>query len=89
MWANGSAYMASTGDTRFAPMGTVFAQWNVATHATAGVVASSTTGAVALARDPDQTQMFIGQGAATFTGGRRADVMFAGAGNDAAWRLVA
>lgn len=68
-------YTANTGDTRFAPMGTSFAQWNVAT--------SATTGAVALARDLDQTQMFIGQGGNdTFTGGRRADVMFAGAGND-------
>ncbi len=74
-------YTANTGDTRFAPMGTGFAQWNVAT--------SATTGTVALARDLDQTQMFIGQGGAdTFNGGHRTDVMFAGAGNDAA-RVVA
>jgi hypothetical protein len=70
-----AVYTANTGDTRFAPMGTGFAQWNVAT--------SATTGAVATARDLDQTQMFIGQGGNdTFTGGHRADVMFAGAGND-------
>jgi len=68
-------YTANTGDTRFAPMGTGFAQWNVAT--------SATTGAVATARDLDKTQMFIGQsGNDTFNGGHRADVMFAGAGND-------
>jgi len=55
-------YTANTGDTRFAPMGTGFGQWNVATSATAG--------AVALARDLDQTQMFIGQGGNdTFNGG--------------------
>lgn len=73
-WIN-AAYTASTGDTRFAPMGTVFAQWNVATSATAGVVAT--------AREQDQTQMFIGQGGAdTFNGGHRADVMLAGAGSD-------
>jgi len=70
-----AVYTANTGDTRFAPMGTGFAQWNGATSATAG--------AVALARDLDQTQMFIGQGGNdTFTGGHMTDVMFAGAGND-------
>ena len=74
-WLN-AAYTASTGDTRFAPMGTVFAQWNVATDATAGVVAT--------AREQDKTQMFIGQGGNdAFNGGHRTDVMLAGGGDDA------
>jgi Ca2+-binding RTX toxin-like protein len=68
-------YTANTGTPRFAPMGTGFGQWNVAT--------SATTGAVVTASNLDQTQSFIGQGGNdTFNGGNRADVMFAGVGND-------
>jgi len=77
-------YTANTGDTRFAPMGTGFGQWNVATSATAG--------AVALARDLDQTQMFIGQGGNdTFNGGNGYGFFWASAQacNDTAWRLAA
>jgi len=62
------------GTTLFPDFGTK-QQWNVATAATTAVVAT--------AREQDESQIFIGRGGAdTFTGGRRADVIFAGAGND-------
>jgi len=62
------------GTTLFPNFGTQ-QQWNVATAATTAVAAT--------AREQDESQIFIGRGGNdTFTGGRRADVIFAGAGND-------
>ncbi|MCM2312950.1 MAG: hypothetical protein NDI84_16275, partial [Steroidobacteraceae bacterium] len=51
-----------------------FAQWNIAT---------ASTGSVAVARDPNKSQVFVGgAGADRFTGGAASDVMLGGAGND-------
>ncbi len=72
-WLN-AAYTASTGDTRFAPMGTAFDQWNVS---------AGTAAVTATARDDTKSQIFIGNtGADTFTGGHQSDVFLAGAGAD-------
>jgi Ca2+-binding RTX toxin-like protein len=72
-WLN-AAYTDSTGDTRFAPMGTSFDQWNVA---------AGSGGVSASALDATKTQIFIGgAGADTFTGGDKDDVFLAGGGND-------
>lgn len=72
-WLN-AAYTVSTGDTRFALMGTTFDQWSVAT---------GSTEATATARDVAKSQIFIGgAGADTFTGGDITDVIMAGGGDD-------
>ena len=69
------AYTATTGDSRFAPVGTGFDQWSVAT--------SKTTGVTATARDAAKSQIFIGQGGAdNFTGGDQSDVIMADGGDD-------
>ena len=72
-WLN-SVYTASTGDTRFAPMGTAFDQWNVA---------AGSAGVTATALDATKSQIYIGgAGSDTFTGGDLSDVVLAGDGSD-------